>query len=41
MSKLEKVTFNPDGEAPVDFFVLAQHIYTSTMDLIFGDFQEH
>ena len=24
MSKLEKVTFNPDGEAPVDFFVLEQ-----------------
>lgn len=24
MSKLEKITFNPDGEAPVEFFVLEQ-----------------
>ncbi len=24
MGKLEKVTFHPDGEAPVDFFVLEQ-----------------
>lgn len=24
MSKLEKITFNPEGEEPVDFFVLEQ-----------------
>lgn len=24
MSKLEKITFHPDGEAPVDFYVLEQ-----------------
>jgi hypothetical protein len=24
LGKLEKVTFHPDGEAPVDFFVLEQ-----------------
>lgn len=24
MSKLEKVTFNPDGEEPVEFYVLEQ-----------------
>lgn len=24
MSKLEKITFNPEGEDPVDFFVLEQ-----------------
>ena len=24
MAKLEKITFNPDGEEPVEFFVLEQ-----------------
>lgn len=40
MSKLEKVTFNPDGEAPVDFFVLEQTRIGGYNYILVTDFEE-
>lgn len=42
VSKLEKITFSPDGEEPVDFFVLEQtriggHNYILVTDCEEGD----
>ena len=40
MSKLEKVTFNPDGEAPVDFYVLEQPRIGGYNYILVTDFEE-
>ncbi len=40
MSKLEKITFNPDGEAPVDFFVLEQTRIGGYNYIHVNDFEE-
>lgn len=40
MSKLEKVTFNPDGEAPVDFYVLEQTRIGGYNYILVTDFEE-
>ena len=40
MAKLEKVTFNPDGEAPVEFFVLEQTRIGGYNYILVTDFEE-
>ena len=40
MAKLEKITFNPDGEDPVDFFVLEQTIIGGNSYVLVTDFEE-
>ena len=40
MSKLEKVTFNPDGDAPVDFYVLEQTRIGGYNYILVTDFEE-
>lgn len=38
--KLEKITFNPDGEAPVEFFVLEQTRISGVNYILVTDFEE-
>ncbi len=40
MSKLEKITFNPEGEEPVDFFVLEQTRIGGFNYILVTDFEE-
>ena len=40
MSKLEKITFNPGGEEPVDFFVLEQTRIGGYNYILVTDFEE-
>ncbi len=40
MGKLEKVTFHPDGEAPVDFFVLEQTRIGGYGDILVTDSED-
>ena len=40
MSKLEKITFHPDGEAPVEFFVLEQTRIGGYNYILVTDFEE-
>ena len=40
MSKLEKITFNPEGEEPVDFFVLEQTRIGGYNYILVTDFEE-
>ena len=40
MAKLEKITFNPDGEEPVDFFVLEQTRIGGVNYILVTDFEE-
>lgn len=40
MSKLEKITFNPEGEDPVDFFVLEQTRIGGYNYILVTDFEE-
>lgn len=40
MEKLEKVTFNPDGEDPVDFYVLEQTRIGGFNYILVSDSQE-
>lgn len=40
MSKLEKITFNPGGEDPVDFFVLEQTRIGGYNYILVTDFEE-
>ena len=40
MSKLEKITFLPDGEEPVEFFVLEQTRIGGTNYILVTDFEE-
>ena len=40
MAKLEKITFNPDGEEPVDFFVLEQTRIGGINYILVTDFEE-
>ena len=40
LGKLEKITFNPDGEAPVDFFVLEQTRIGGHNYILVTDFEE-
>ena len=40
MAKLEKITFNPDGEDPVEFFVLEQTRIGGFSDVLVTDFEE-
>lgn len=40
MAKLEKITFNPDGEDPVDFFVLEQTVIGGNSYVLVTDFEE-
>ena len=40
MSKLEKITFNPNGEDPVDFFVLDQTRIGGYNYILVTDFEE-
>ena len=40
MSKLEKITFNPNGEEPVDFFVLDQTRIGGYNYILVTDFEE-
>jgi len=40
MSKLEKITFNPDGAEPVDFFVLEQTRIGGYNYILVTDFEE-
>lgn len=40
MSKIEKITFNPEGEDPVDFFVLEQTRIGGTNYILVTDFEE-
>lgn len=40
MAKLEKITFNPDGEDPVDFFVLEQTRIGGISYVLVTDFEE-
>ncbi|MCM1102382.1 MAG: DUF1292 domain-containing protein [Clostridium sp.] len=40
MSKLEKITFNADGEDPVDFYVLEQTRIGGTDYILVTDFEE-
>ena len=40
MAKLEKITFNPDGEDPVDFFVLEQTRIGGINYILVTDFEE-
>ena len=40
MAKLEKITFNPEGEDPVDFFVLEQTRINGFNYILVTDFEE-
>ncbi len=40
MSKLEKITFNPEGEDPVEFFVLEQTRIGGFNYILVTDFEE-
>ncbi len=40
MSKLEKITFNPEGEEPVEFFVLEQTRIGGFNYILVTDFEE-
>lgn len=40
MAKLEKITFNPDGDDPVEFFVLEQTRIGGFSYLLVTDFEE-
>ena len=40
MSKLEKITFNPEGEEPVEFFVLEQTRIGGYNYILVTDFEE-
>lgn len=40
MSKIEKITFNPEGEDPVDFFVLEQTRVGGINYILVTDFEE-
>lgn len=40
MSKLEKITFNPEGEDPIDFFVLEQTRIGGYSYILVTDFEE-
>lgn len=40
MSKLEKITFNPNGENPVDFFVIEQTRIGGFNYILVTDFEE-
>lgn len=40
MSKLEKITFNPEGEEPVDFYVLEQTRIGGFNYILVTDFEE-
>jgi len=40
MNKLEKITFNPNGEEPVDFFVLEQTRISGVDYILVTDFEE-
>ena len=40
LSDLEKITFNPDGEAPVDFYVLEQTRINGVNYILVTDFEE-
>ncbi len=40
MSKLEKITFNPEGEEPVDFYVLEQTRIGGYNYILVTDFEE-
>ena len=40
MAKLEKITFHPDGEEPVEFYVLEQTRIGGVNDILVTDFEE-
>ena len=40
MAKLEKITFNPDGEDPIEFFVLEQTRIGGVSYVLVTDFEE-
>ena len=40
MSKLEKITFNPEGETPVDFYVLEQTTIAGVNYILVTDVEE-
>ena len=40
MTKLEKITFNPDGENPVEFYVLEQTRINGSDYILVTDFEE-
>lgn len=40
MAKLEKITFNPDGEDPVEFYVLEQTRIGGISYVLVTDFEE-
>lgn len=40
MAKLEKITFNPEGEDPVDFYVLEQTRIGGVNYILVTDFEE-
>ncbi len=40
MAKLEKITFNPDGEEPVEFYVLEQTRIGGVNYILVTDFEE-
>lgn len=40
MAKLEKITFNPEGEEPVDFYVLEQTRIAGVNYILVTDFEE-
>ena len=40
MAKLEKITFNPDGEDPIEFFVLEQTRIGGSSYVLLTDFEE-
>ena len=40
MAKLEKITFNPEGEDPVDFYVLEQTRIGGRNYILVTDFEE-
>ena len=40
MAKLEKITFNPEGDAPVDFYVIEQTRIGGYNYILVTDFEE-
>lgn len=40
MAKLEKITFNPEGEEPVDFYVLEQTRIAGVNYILVTDFED-
>lgn len=40
MAKLEKITFNPEGEEPVEFYVLEQTRIAGVNYILVTDFEE-